>query len=112
MPLITNIAKSIDYTATSTAFKKLIEDHLSLLLNDKSNTLISLEPQEIAKYRGDLYGLLTSKSVAPILFYPIMRVNGYSSSNQFEADRFQLILPNAARIEQIFSRSRTVSISS
>lgn len=112
MPLFSIVAKSIDYSVSSTAFKNLIEDHLGLLLKDKNNKLITLEPHEIAKYKGDLYGLLTSKSVAPIMFYPIMRVNGYTSSSQFEADRFQLTLPDAARIEQIFSRSRTMSISS
>lgn len=110
MPKISSIGNNANKTIASSAFKRMIDQHLAMLLKSTTTRTVTIEPNEAAKYTGDLQGLLISKGVSEIMMYPVMRLNGYSSFAQFAGDRYSLLMPEPNIINNLLDKSQTTSI--
>lgn len=95
-------------------FRLVIEMHLPLLRQDRSMQQVPIEGDQLSKYAGDFYGLLSSMSVPLEHQWTVMRINGLDASHQFGAqlnnpyvDRYQFILmlpttQSLVRIKQLY----------
>jgi hypothetical protein len=84
-------------------FRRVLEDHLTLLKNDQSTNGVVLEPHTAYKYVGDFYGALQVLGVAEELYWITMRINGLTSTTD-KFDHLQVVLtPNQKMIQKIWA---------
>lgn len=91
----------------SQAWQLMIETHLPWILARSDNRVLSVDPATAAKYEGDLYGLLTARSIARQYHWVIMRLNNLRTPADYHLELRNLIVPNDVVIEQLTERHRT-----
>ena len=68
-------------------FRAVFEDHLSLLINNKTtNRSQTVDPNTAARFAGDWRGLMLALSVRPHLHWFNLRLNGLLSTSDFNGD--------------------------
>ena len=82
----------IDGSYNSDGFKKILEDHLSII---KSNTnTIEVAPIDANRFEYDLFSVLRELKIDPKLHWIIMRVNGMNSPADYKKEMLQLQIPD------------------
>lgn len=84
-----------------TAFMSVLEDHMTYLRNNASTNILSIDPMNAYKYEFDLFGLLLLHNVPKHLHWVTMRVNNYSSPNDFDRTRLTLLVPDGNIVKYI-----------
>lgn len=89
------------------AFNQLIEDNLTYLRTQQQTTISQLSNVQCVKFAGDFYGLLVDLLIDKKYHYPIMRVNNYLSSTDFNGNISQVIIPNLPEIDRLMQTTVT-----
>lgn len=71
------------------------------------STIIGIEPHLAAKFKFDLYGLFTHLGIEQSYHYVMMRMNGYSSSQDFKSDRTSLLVPAYSLVDNLIEVALT-----
>lgn len=79
---------------------RTLESMLDLLRVDVRNQLITVEPTTGLRYQGDLYGLLTALQIPMQYHWAVMRLNGYTSPEQYDGTILTLVRPADDFIEE------------
>ena len=82
-------------------FRRVLEDHLSLLKKDPSTSVLNIAPQKAYKYEFDLYGLLSDYNIQPQLHWLAMRLNGMTSPTDATKDITSLLIPDTNVVDRI-----------
>jgi len=85
----------------SLEFRSVLEDHMTYLRSHQDTTLLTLEPNEAAKWRSDLFGILTTKQVPAKYHWVIMRANSMLSPTDFNEETTTLIIPSYSEVDKI-----------
>ena len=95
----------------SSGFRNLIENHLPMLRQDASTTLVSLIPYDEYRYVGDFYSLLHHLKVTQDLFWITLRLNNLHSPINYAGDLQHIVIPSKTKIKSLLTRYiNTVSI--
>lgn len=78
----------------SPGFLELVNQHL-LYLQQTNPKIVSVTPHQGLKYNGDLFGLLDDLKVPKFFHYPVMLINGYTSSSDFGKEQVSGEFPSA-----------------
>jgi len=81
-------------------FRHVLEDHMTWLRENHSEPLV-LRPDEAYQWRGDFFGLLSKKGVARQYHWLVMRLNQYTSPNEFIETIPAILVPNFSVIGKI-----------
>ena len=90
------------------SFRNVIEDHLPWLRTSERTQARPLEPAVAMRNNFDLYTLLLEMNIAPHLHWTIMRMNGYTSPEQFTADVTALMIPDTGDMETLRATFMTI----
>lgn len=82
-------------------FRQLIEDHLEYLKQNNRSTLISINQKDLHKYEFDLIGLLKEYRLPRHMHWIVMRLNGFTSPDQFNESITSLWIPDPSEIERL-----------
>jgi hypothetical protein len=80
-------------------FRVVLESHMGYF-REKART-IDVDPQSAVVYDSDLFGYLNAQNILPQNHWLTMRVNGFSSPNEFTSQTTSLKLPAYSEVEQI-----------
>lgn len=83
------------------AFRNVLEDHLSYLRALQSTVRRAVSPGEAYRFEYDLFGLLKIYGVEAHLHWVVMRLNNYTSPDEFRADVTELLVPDATVVDRI-----------
>lgn len=89
-------------------YRKVIEDHLHLLLSNPASRVVTIVPSEAARYDGDFYGIISSLKLPLHMVYPIMRMNQMTGPEDYRASMTTLIIPEPNELEKLRSQYNTV----
>ena len=109
MPTISSLQNNINQDFATESYKRLMDDHFSLIKNLTSNRVIAIKPYEAIKYKGDFYGLLRNSMVDDSVMYISMKINGYNSFSQYEGERTEFTIADASFVRSIYLKSTIVS---
>lgn len=108
--MATALLDTIDRTGQSIyyseRFRQMLEDHLLIIRNMRTNTLMTLTEDDGAtlnRYVGDFYGFLTAKMIPSQYHWTVMRINGFRSRFDLDLSLEQLILPDYVYIDKLAS---------
>lgn len=87
-----------------------LEMNIEILKNGNEAYTLNIEPNNAFVYEGDLYGLLKTKKIPEQYHWITGRVNGYSSTLDYRADRTTLIIPDFTIIERIKATHTTLQV--
>jgi len=73
------------------------------ILSRETLAAISIDPLHSRRFIGDLYGLLQSKNIEPMVWPVIMVANRYSSPGEY-AGELTLLQPTGSVARQVLSR--------
>lgn len=90
------------------SFLSVLEDHLTFLRDHATTTEITLKPNDVNRFRGDLYGLLAEYRISPHMHYITARVNGYKSSLELTGTVLTLLVPNEDLVSMLAQTHQTV----
>jgi hypothetical protein len=82
------------------AFRDVLEDHVSLLRDDSTTEVIDVKPEVGYKFEYDLCGFLASVNVPAYLHWITMRVNGWHSESDFYNPQ-RILVPHRNSINKI-----------
>lgn len=82
------------------AFRKVLEDHMTLL-RDRYSTIVIVSPGDAWQWRNDLFGFLASRNEPRHMHWVIMRLNQWTSKTQFDENISAILKPDYTKIEQI-----------
>ena len=82
-------------------FKNVIEEHISLLKDEKNCSITNITSHMTYKYENNLYGLLTELKYDSKYHWTIMRVNGFHNPNEFSTTTDKLIIPKSNYIDNL-----------
>lgn len=88
----------------SERFRQMLEDHLLIIRDMKTNTLLTLSEDDGAvlnRYVGDFNGFLQAKQIQPQYHWTVMRMNGFRSRFDLDLSLTQLILPDWSYIDKL-----------
>lgn len=88
-------------------FRVVLDSCMTYIRNLPTTKLYILDPQQVYKHEGDLYGLLDEMHIPKQYHYSVMRINGYTSTYDLMADTTTLILPDFTEIDLIASTYKT-----
>jgi hypothetical protein len=92
-------------------FRILLEDHLTYLKGLQTTRKIDIDIQNAYKYEGDLDGLLTQLNIRPELHFIIMRLNNFTSPQEYSPDKtMTLLIPEDKEIDRIRSTYKTKNL--
>lgn len=83
------------------SFRAVLEDHMTYLRNHEQTTLQQLEPHLVNKWRGDLFGFLSTLNIPAHYHWLIMRLNSMSAPTDFDLNVETLMLPSTSEVEKI-----------
>jgi hypothetical protein len=90
------------------SFRRVFEDHLSLILNDRTNfDITEIDPNTAARFAGDFKGLMVSMLVSPFMHYFNMRVNQLKYSSEYNGDLVNVIILRESVINRLANTYRT-----
>lgn len=89
-------------------FRRVFEDHLSIVRRSPETTLVGVEPPGIVQhYKGDFYGLLVYMNVVPHMQWYFLRINGLSNPLDYDGIQTEIIIPDTKYIESLQRSYRT-----
>jgi hypothetical protein len=89
-------------------FRNVLEDHMSYLRENYCQVVV-LQPDEAYQWRGDFFGLLSQKGVPRQYHWLVMRLNQYTSPNQFTEDIQVMLFPDYTVVEKIAQSHNSLS---
>lgn len=90
----------------TTEYKTIIEDHLSILINQ--STPRTIENNTALQFRNNFYGLLRELKIKPNYWWVFLRINELHSPLEYQGEyAIRVITP--AQIERFNQQYRTVS---
>lgn len=103
---MTNPGPSVYYEQQ---FRNVFEDHLSFILNNRASNIYSatVDPNTAARFAGDFRGLMLSLGIFPFLHWYNMRINGYTSTSDYDGSQLTLDLLNDKVIVQLAKSYKT-----
>jgi hypothetical protein len=87
-------------------FLVFLESYMWYLRTTNPQIRIITEHQSF-KYEGDLYGLLADMNIDHKYHYLVMRVNGFSASDEYDGVRTSLLTPDFNEVDILASLYRT-----
>jgi hypothetical protein len=81
-------------------FRNVLEDHMTYL-RETNSQIILIDPSDAYRWRGDFFGFLDTHPVKRQYHWLVMRINQFTSPNQFHEDVLAMTLPDFALVEQI-----------
>lgn len=75
-------------------FKNDLEENLQYLINNPSESVLSISAQRADMYTGDLIGLFAEEGLTPEEQWAAVRMNGYFCSSDYQGEQQDFILPN------------------
>lgn len=99
-----------DDIAKDPEYYEVIESHLSFMRAHRSTKTITVALNQAAIYKGDFYGLLNSLHVDKKYHYPIMRVNGFLSSSDYDGLLSEILQPSEEVINDIITVYLSVEV--
>jgi hypothetical protein len=91
------------------AFRQVLEDHMAYLRTNQSTTTITIPAQKIWENEQDLFGFFQTQNIAPQYHWVNMRLNNFTSPNQFKKGVKALLIASPLLLEQIRSAYLTSS---
>ncbi|WP_144106644.1 hypothetical protein [Paraburkholderia sp. BCC1886] len=86
---------------------------MTYLRNVNTTTLVTVSAQQVWENDQDLFGYLQTVLVMPLQYHWVtMRLNDYTSPDQFTEGVTQLLIPSSTTLEQLRSAWKTSSTSS
>ena len=82
-------------------YMDMMESHVAYLKTSTQSNVFIVDRDKAYVYRGDFYGYMNYRGVAPKYHWICMRINGYYSPFEFKADVDSLIIPSTEELEQI-----------
>lgn len=111
MQILTILNKPTSSVFYEQGFRILLEDHISYLKDLSSTRKIDISNHNAYKYQGDLDGLLTEMNIRPELHFIIMRLNGFTSPQEYSPEKsMTLLIPDSKEIERIRSTYKTKNL--
>ncbi len=89
-------------------FRRMLETHL-IWMKNQSAEMITVDPHDALKYKGDLFGLLIKMGYAPQYHYAIMILNEISGPQSNTESLRQLLVPAMQAIDVLRSRYKIVA---
>lgn len=72
-------------------------DYMARIYKNKYN-IINIEPSQAYAYSGNFYGLLKELKVPEELFLLTLYLNDYTSPDQFNGEKYTIIIPQKPNI--------------
>lgn len=91
------------YTAE---FRTVLEDHLTHLRAAQTTQHLNVAPGDAYRFEYDLYGFLTKFAVPAQLHWVTMRLNKFTSPEEFGPACDILLVPDANAVSQILQSHR------
>lgn len=85
----------------SSAFRVVLEDHMTYLRTHPTTTAIVFNGQELEKYYGDLAGILSFKGIPSIHHWIVMRMNNMTAMTDLVSTITSVIVPNVQLIDKL-----------
>lgn len=97
-------------TYFTTEFKTLIEDHLTLLINDVGTVKEPIPVELATKYHRNFYSLLADRAfhIDYKYHWAILRINGFHNPSEFIRTQQQFLKPDLAKLDALMRVHRTV----
>lgn len=89
------------------SFRRMIEDHLTLIRQKGVSQTITLTPILGVRFQGDYFGLLTSLKIPNFMQWITMRVNGLLSPFELKADMTSITIVDTDYIRRLYNTHRT-----
>lgn len=89
-------------------FYVLMDSHVDFFRKHPNTQAIAIPGQQAEKYRGDFTGLLDSQSIDKKYHYLIMRVNGWSSSQEYDGATLSFLLPDTTLMARVIMTYKSV----
>lgn len=102
MSLVTDMSVP-DNQVKEDLFYVLMESHVPYFRTHAETRYVEVSRQEAEKYKGDLHGLLDTLSVNKKYHYLVMRVNDYTSSQEYDGKRIGFYIPNPRAVAEVVS---------
>lgn len=84
-------------------FCQVIETLLPELVASNNTMPRSIDPAAAVRNQGDFHGLLNELGVDPSLHYATMRINGLTSTFDYEADVLMIYVPSTTDLNRYYS---------
>ena len=97
MKISSTLPSSNDW-AQSVDFENFLESHLTYIVNNHITDLREITEDFSVVYKGDFYGLMNACSIPIDMHYILMRVNGFTSSADYDGTPFVLRIPSLNEI--------------
>lgn len=97
------VRTDVDPKVSDSAFKQMLEDHLSTFMV-RSTDILELTPGQVVRCRGDFYAILTENSIDRKLFFITMRINGYHSPTDYEGTKNTITIANRQLFETLLQK--------
>ena len=81
-----------------------LEDFRTILITDKTTRLEIVSNQVANKYKGDFYGLLLDLRVPLDYHWTTMRLNGYTTPEDYQGTELMIYIPSTTIIDNLVSR--------
>jgi hypothetical protein len=104
--LMFNPGPSVYYTS---GFRQVLEDHMTYLRQHQAQ-LVQVTPQAAWENDQDLFGFLQVINLPPQYHWVTMRMNNFTSPNEFGQETSLLLVPSANVLEQLRSAYMTSSV--
>jgi hypothetical protein len=88
-------------------FIALIEASIPYYRKDPETSIVPINLQQSAKYRFDFYGLCSSLGIAQEYHYATMRLNGLTSSQDFNGVMDSILTPPYSMIDRLIEIALT-----
>lgn len=85
-------------------FRKVIEDHIQWLLERSKGRVMTVPKTNLVKHKNDLTGFLNEMNISPDQHWAIMRINGMTSTYDFDGTVTELIIPDTNTLEDLRRR--------
>lgn len=79
---------------------RTLESMLDLLMMRSDNRILTIEPTMGLRYQGDFYGLLMAQQIPMKYFWIIMRMNGFTSPDEYEGHVLSFVMPSETFIDE------------
>lgn len=109
IPLVTLMRNDGPPVFYQAGFRRVIEDHLSNLRNSRGSNTLNIESNMAYAFEFNLYGVLTHYQIPGYLHWIMMRVNGMTSPDEYQASMTSLIHPDTELVEKYRSTYVTES---
>lgn len=103
MPLVKLLMDNISPNFETLAFRNAVEDHLQLLKSGSGAQTLSGAPIDAVVFEGDLYGLFAKLNIEKRIRWTAMRMNGYTSPQEYSGESTTFIIPDIDVLDRLAS---------